>query len=71
MQHPIAECWVLRKLVHYRFKEGTLELSQSKVQRNPLPNHKEKGVIVVMVYANPGEEKEESPALLAVAITIL
>ena len=71
VQHPIVECWVLRKLVHYRFKEGTLELFQPKVQRNPLPNHKKKGVIVVMVCADPGEDKEESLALLAVAITIL
>ena len=27
-QHLTAECWALRKLVHYRIKEGTLELSQ-------------------------------------------
>ena len=28
VQHPTAECWVLRRLVHCRIKEGTLELSQ-------------------------------------------
>ena len=27
MQHPTVECWVLRRLVHHRIKEGTLELS--------------------------------------------
>ena len=26
--HPTAECWALRRLVHRRTKEGTLELSQ-------------------------------------------
>lgn len=32
----------LRRLVNH--KEGTLELTQPKVQRNSLPNHKGKGV---------------------------
>ena len=27
MQHPTVECWALRRLVHRRIKEGTLELS--------------------------------------------
>ena len=27
VQHLIAECWALQKLVHRRIKEGTLELS--------------------------------------------
>ena len=40
IQHPIAECWALHRLVHRRIKEGTLELSQQEVQRNPLPNYK-------------------------------
>lgn len=26
-QYPTAECWALRRLVHHRIKEGTLELS--------------------------------------------
>ena len=28
VQHPIVECWALRRLVHCKIKEGTLELSQ-------------------------------------------
>ena len=28
IQHPTAECWVLRRLVHRKIKEGTLELTQ-------------------------------------------
>ena len=40
VQHPTAECWALRRLVHRRIKKGTLELSQQEVQRNPLLNHK-------------------------------
>ena len=31
MQHPITECWALRRLVHSKIKEGTLELSQQEV----------------------------------------
>ena len=28
VQHPTAECWALRRSVHRRIKEGTLELTQ-------------------------------------------
>ena len=71
MQHPTAECWALRRLVHRRIKEGTLELSQQEVQRNPLPNHKGKGVAAVVICTDPGEDKEENLALPAAAITTL
>ena len=71
VQRPTAECWVLRRLVHRRIKEGALKLSQQEVQRNPLPNHKRKGVAAVVICADPGEEEEENPALPAAAITIL
>ena len=62
---------LLRRLVHRRIKEGTLELTQQEVQRNPLPNHKGKGVATVVICADPGEDKEENLALLAVVITTL
>ena len=71
VQHPTAECLALRRLVHRRIKEGTLELSQQEVQRNPLPNHKGKGVVAIVICADPGEDEEENPALLAAAITTL
>ena len=71
VQHPTAECWALRRLVHRRIKEGTLELSQQEVQKNPLPNHKGKGVAAVVISADPGEDKEENLALPAAAITTL
>ena len=71
VQHPIAECWVLCRLVHHRIKEGTLELTPQEVQRNPLPNHKGKGIAAVVICANPGEDEEENPALPATAITTL
>ena len=71
VQHPTAECWALRRLIHYKIKEGTLELSQQEVQRNPLPNHKGKGVATVVICANPGEDEEENPALPAAEITTL
>ena len=58
-------------MVHRRIKEGTLELSQQEVQRNPLPNHKGKGLVVVVICADQREDKEENPALPVVAITIL
>ena len=71
VQHPTVECWTLCSLVHRRIKEGTLELSQQEVQRNPLPNHKGKGVAAMMNCTDPGEDEEENPALPAVAITTL
>ena len=71
VQHPTAECWALRKLVHRRIKEGTLELTQQEVQRNPLPNHKGKGVAAVVICADPREDEEENLALPAAAITTL
>ena len=71
VQHPTAECWALRRLVHRRVKEGTLELTQQEVQRNPLPNHKGKGVAVVVICADPGEDEEENPALPTAAITTI
>jgi len=71
VQHPTAECWALRRLVHRRIKEGTLELTQQEVQRNPLPNHKGKGVAAIVIYADPAENEEENLALPAAAITTL
>ena len=71
VQHPTAKCWVLHRLVHYRIKEGTLELSQQDVQRNPLPNHKGKGVVAIVICVDPGEDEEENPALPTAAITTL
>ena len=45
---------------HKNLREGTLELIQKEpeVQRNPLPNHKENGVMAVVIHGNPAEEKE-------------
>ena len=71
MQHPTVECWALHRLVHCRIKEGTLELSQPEVQKNPLPNHKRKGVVAVVICADLGEDEEESLALPAAVITTL
>ena len=71
VQHPTADCWALCRLVHRRIKKGTLELSQQEVQRNPLPNHKGKGVAVVVICADLGEDEEKNLALLAAAITTL
>ena len=58
-------------MVHHRIKEGTLELSQQEVQRNPLPNHKGKGVVAVVICVDPGEDKKGNLALPAAAITTL
>jgi len=71
VQHATAECWALYRLVHYRIKEGTLELFQLEVQRNPLPNHKGKGVTVVIICADSGEDEEERLALPVTAMTTL
>ena len=69
VQHPTAKCWALRRPVHHRIKEETLELSQQEVQRNPLPNHKGKGVVVVVICSDPEGDKEENPALPTATIT--
>ena len=71
VQRPTTECWALCKLVHHKIKEGTLELSQPEVQRNPLLNDKGKGVAVVVIYADPRKDEEESQALPAATITTL
>ena len=57
--------------MHRRIKERTLELTQQEVQRNPLPNHKGKGIAAVVICTDPGEDKEENPALSAATITTL
>ena len=46
-------------------------MTQQEVQRNPLPNHKGKGVAAVVIFADPGEDEEENLALPATAITTL
>ena len=71
VQHHTVECWALRRLVHRRINEGTLELSQQEVQRNPLLNHERKCVAAVVICADPGEDEEENPALFTAAITTL
>ena len=71
VQHPTAKCWAFRRLVHCRIKEGTLELFQQEVQRNPLPNHKGKGVAAMVICTDPGEDEEGNLALPAAAITTL
>ena len=62
---------MLRRLVHHRIKERTLELSQQEVQRNLLPNYKGKGVAAIVICADPREDEEENPILPTVAITTL
>ena len=57
--------------MHRRIKEGKLELTYQEVQRNPLPNHKGKGIAAVVICANPEEDEEENLALPAVVITTL
>ena len=71
MQHPTAECWAFRRLLHHRIKERTLELSQLDVQRNLFLNHKGKGVAVVVICVNLREDEEERLALPVVVITTL
>lgn len=71
MQHPTAKYWALCRLVHNRFKERTLELSQPEVQRNSLPNHKGKAVATVKICADLREDEEKSLALLVAMFTTL
>ena len=71
VQHPTAECWALRRLVHHKINERTLELSQQEVQRNPIRNHKRKGIAAVVICADLGKDEEMNLALPAAAITTL
>ena len=50
-----------------KFREGTLELTQREleVQRNPLPNHKGKGVVAVVIHGNPAEVEESEVRRIA------
>ena len=53
----------LSEVLHKKLREGTLKLTQQepKVQRNPLPNHKGKGVVVVVIHRSRANlEAEES-----------
>ena len=60
VKHSSKDCWTLRRLFHKKLREETLELTQKepKVQRNPLPNHKGKGVVAVVIRGNPAEAEE-------------
>ena len=57
VKHSTKDCWTLRRLFHKKLRKGTMELTQWKpeVKRNPLPNHKGKGVVVVVIHANPAD----------------
>ena len=59
VKYSTKDCWTLRRLFHKKLREGTLEFTQKepKVQRNPLPNHKVKGVVAVVIHGNPAEAK--------------
>ena len=46
-------------------------MTQPEVQRNLLLTHKGKGVTVVVIYADLGEEEDERPSLPTEAITTL
>ena len=60
VKHSTKDCWTLHKIFHKNLREGTLELTQKEleVQRNPLPNHKGKGVVDVVIYGNQAEVEE-------------
>ena len=60
VKHFTNDCWTLRKLFHKKLREGTLELTQKEpeVQRNLLPNHKEKGVVAIVIHGNPAKVEE-------------
>ncbi|KAL0008472.1 hypothetical protein SO802_009974 [Lithocarpus litseifolius] len=61
---PVGENEVASKqrneAFHKKLREGSLELTQKEleVQRNPLPNHKGKGVVAVVIHGNPAKTAE-------------
>ena len=60
VKHSTKDCWTLRRLFHKKLRESTLELTQKEpeVQRNPLPNHKGKGMVAIVIHGNPAEAEE-------------
>ena len=60
VKHSTKDCWTLCRIFHKKLRDGTLELTQRelKVQRNPLHNHKGKGVVAVMIHRNSAKAKE-------------
>ena len=60
VKHSAKDCWTLCRLFHKKLRKGTLKLTQKdpEVQRNPLPNHKGKGVVVVVIHGNLVEAEE-------------
>ena len=60
VKHSTKNCWTLRRHFHKKLRKGTLELTQKEpeVQINPLPNHKGKGVVAVVIHGNPTEAEE-------------
>ena len=60
VKHSTKDCWTLRRHFHKKLREGTLELTQKEpeMQRNPLPNHKGKGVVAVVIHGNSTKVEE-------------
>ena len=60
VKHSTKDFRSFRRLFHKKLKEGTLELTQKEpeVQRNPLSNHKQKGVVAVVIHGNLVEVEE-------------
>ena len=60
VKHSTKDCWTLRRHFHKKLKKGTLELTQKEpeVQRNPLSNHKGKGVVAVVIHGNSAKVEE-------------
>ena len=60
VKHSTKDCWTLYRRFHKKLREVILELTQKEpeVQRNPLPNHKGKGVVAVVTHGNPAEAEE-------------
>ena len=54
VKHFAKDCWTLHRLFEKKLRKGTLELTQwePEMQRNPLPNQKEKGMMVVVIHGN-------------------
>ena len=60
IKHSTKDCWTLHRLFHKKLRKETLELTQKEpeVQSNPLPNHKGKRMVAVVIHGNPAETGE-------------
>lgn len=60
MGHPTLACQVLRKMLHSKINDGTLELPSKRqaIDLDPLPQHKGKEMLVLVICLDKEDPNE-------------